>query len=54
MKKEKVKCQNLNANGRRCGKTPTRPLNYFGENELYDYGKKWVRVFLCEKHMVKK
>lgn len=52
------RCQVLDDGGRRCRGLARRQDNYHGDPEIYSYfdedPKRWVRVWLCEKHQGRK
>jgi len=48
-----LSCQCLDNDGMKCKKRATTEAYVFLDNELYDYGKRWMIVFTCNDHAPK-
>lgn len=49
----KCTCWNLNDQGIKCKKKATTETAVFLDNELYDYGNRWMIVITCDDHKPK-
>lgn len=51
MKKDKfkIRCSQLDQNGRQCRNQGEFGCKYHGDSEIYNYPR-WVRVVFCAKH----
>ena len=45
----KMRCQNLDDNGKQCKNKAYRVIKYHGDNEVFYDTITWVKVYLCKK-----